>query len=248
MDLQMNHQTYLVMGASRGLGRAVAETLASEGARVYATSRDAKRAGAVADEYGGIGLALDTSQPVSIEQFLQQWGERRLDGIFVNTGGPQPGGFRDVSADDWNLAYHESLLGPAMLVRGLEPFINDGGAILFNTSISVRRPIESLILSNVFRPAVAGLAKSLALEFAHRSIRVNAIAPGRIDTDRIQQLDQKEAERTHASLASIQQAHRETIPLGRSGDPEEFGRLAAFFLSPQSSYVTGEVLVISGGV
>ncbi len=248
MNLEVQGKSYLVMGASRGLGQAVAETLSEEGAVVAVTSRRAETAVKVAKRLGGFGLPLDTGDSASIASFLAAWEERPLDGIFVNTGGPRPGSLEDLSADDWNTAYQQLLLGPARLVQQLKPFLNPGASILFNTSISVRHPISALLLSNVFRPAVEALGQSLAREWAKEDIRVNIIAPGRIATDRIKELDQAEAQRTNTSLSAVRNSHLSAIPLGRLGDPEEFGRLAAFLLSPAASYVTGETLVIGGGL
>ena len=248
MDLNVQGKSYLVMGASRGLGQAVAEVLSEEGAVVAVTSRRAETAVKVAKRLGGFGLPLDTGDRKSITGFLDSWNERPLDGVFVNTGGPRPGDLEDLDASDWMSAYEQLLLGPALLIKGLKRAIQPGGAVLFNTSVSIRHPIPSLLLSNVFRPAVAALAQSLASTWAKRDIRVNVIAPGRIATDRIKELDQAQARRTNTPVSVVREAHLANIPLGRFGDPEEFGRLAAFLLSPASSYITGETIVVGGGL
>ena len=248
MDLQVKGKSYLIMGASRGLGQAVAEALSSEGAVVTVTSRHAETAVKVAKRFLGVGLPLDTSDIDSVSGFLEAWNARPLDGIFVNTGGPRTGDLEDLTADDWTAAYQQLLLGPTMLVRGLKTSLNPGASVVFNASISVRHPIPALLLSNVFRPAIAALSRSLALSWAQQNIRVNVMAPGRIATERIRELEKAQAERDHLSLSEVRQAHLASIPLGRVGEPEEFGRLAAFLLSPQASYITGETLVVGGGL
>ncbi|MCL4520633.1 MAG: SDR family oxidoreductase [Firmicutes bacterium] len=248
MKLEMQGKFYLVMGASRGLGQAVAQALSEEGAMVFLTSRNAEIAAKAAQPLGGVGLSLDTSDSNSIAKFLSEWHRHPLDGIFVNTGGPRPGDLEDLDMEAFTLAYQQLLGGPVQLMKSLKPCLRAGASVLFNTSVSIRRPIPSLLLSNVFRPAVAALAKSLALTWAEDHIRVNAIAPGRIATERIQELDRAQAERTHTPISDIHQAQLAAIPLRRTGNPEEFAKLAAFLLSPAASYITGETIVIGGGV
>ncbi|MCY0877645.1 MAG: SDR family oxidoreductase [Firmicutes bacterium] len=236
MDLDLTGRTILVMGASRGLGRAVKEALVAEGATVIGTSR-----------FPGQEAVLDTSDPASRAAFLASMGEKPLDGMFVNTGGPKPGDLADLSEADWTLAFQQLLLGPTLLVRALLPNLRDGGAILFNTSSSIKVPIPQLVLSNVFRAAVWALAKSLAEELSPRRIRVNVIVPGRIRTERVEALDRHRAQRLGVTLEAVQAEAARQIPLGRYGDPEEFGRLAAFLLSPRASFLNGASYWVDGG-
>lgn len=236
MDLGLMRKTVLVMGASQGLGQAVAEALRNEGAVVIGTSR-----------HPGLEAVLDTADEASRAAFLTAMAGRTLDGIFVNTGGPRAGDFTELTEGDWEQAFRQLLLGPAHLVRALLPQMAPGSSILFNTSSSVKVPIPHLVLSNVFRAGVHALVKSLAEELGPRRIRVNLIVPGRIDTARVQLLDENSAARQGVSVDSVRQHSTAQIPLGRYGTPEEFGRLAAYVLSPQASYLNGAAYWVDGG-
>lgn len=224
------------MGASQGLGRAVADQLRAEGARVIGTSRRA-----------GLEAVLDTGDLESCRALVSSLQEKRFDGLFINTGGPRPGDFTDLSDADWQAAFVQLLQGPLHVVRGLLPHVNDGGALLFNTSSSIRTPIPHLMLSNVFRAGIHAVVKTLVDELSPRAIRVNAIVPGRIDTERVRQLDQATATREATPLDQIQTAMRGRIPMGRYGRDEEFSRVAAFLLSPAASYVNGTASWVDGG-
>lgn len=248
VDLSVSGKRFLITGGSRGLGRAVAEELAREGGSVVITSRRLEVARAVADQIpGASGMALDTGDGESLARFVQQWGNTPVDGLFVNTGGPRPGEFFDLSPDDWIKAFSQLVYGPVLLVRGLSSALVSGGALLFNTSSSIRVPIPNLFLSNVLRPAVEALAKGLSLELAARQIRVNVIAPGRIATERVDELDRSAATRTGMPVEHVRAVSEGAIPLGRYGLPAEFGRAGAFLLSPAASYISGVTLFVDGG-
>lgn len=247
MDLLLQDKRFLVMGGSRGLGHSVVQALSAEGAQVVFTGRNRDHGVSLEKPPGIIGTVLDTADGAQVDAFLEQWGSTSFDGIFVNTGGPKPGRFLDLEPDDWSRAFEQLILGPERIVRGLFPKMADGGSILFNTSSSIRIPIANLLLSNVFRPAVEALAKSLSAELSFKGIRVNVMAPGRIETDRVRQLDQTEAARQGVSVEQIAQRSKLAIPLGRYGQPEEFGRVAAFLLSPAASFVSGVSVFVDGG-
>jgi 3-oxoacyl-[acyl-carrier protein] reductase len=171
----------------------------------------------------------------------------RLDGLVINAGGPPAGKALELSDEQWLASYQLLIGGPLRLLRALVPKINDGGAILFITSTSVRQQIANLDSSNVLRPGVAALAKALARELAPR-IRVNSLAPGRFDTDRIRSLDAGRAKALGISQEEVTAASSKEIPFGRYGEPIELGRFGAFLLSPAASYVSGLAAHVDGAM
>jgi 3-oxoacyl-[acyl-carrier protein] reductase len=248
----------MVAGASRGLGLSVARALAAEGARVSLLSRDqtalCTAAKALEQEQGAEVLAVpgDVRSADSITAWhaatLEKFGG--VDLVFANSGGPPAGaalGFDDAA---WQDGFELLLLSALRVVRTSVPSLRarGGGAIVLATSSSVKEPIPNLGLSTVLRAGVSALAKTLALELAADRIRVNQLVPGRIDTDRVRELDAINAKK--ASLTPEQQKTKAAaaIPLGRYGQPEEFGRAAAFLLSPAASYITGATLQVDGGL
>ncbi len=197
---------------------------------------------------GAVPLAADMGAADTAARVRDAVEERlgRLDGVVVNSGGPPPGHALSLSDDDWTGAFELLIGGPIRLLRALVPLMGEGGAVLFVTSSSVRQPIAGLDSSNVLRPGVAALAKALARELGP-AIRVNSIAPGRIDTDRVAELDSSRAERTGKSIEEVRRESEATIPLGRYGEPEELARVAAFLLSGAASYVSGAAIQVDGG-
>lgn len=243
MDLGLQDKRFLIGGASKGLGRAVAEALAAEGAKVLLASRDAAALQRVADGLGdraaGV-IAVDIADPDAVDRVAAAVDGRLggLDGLLINAGGPPPGDVLGLSDEQWLQAYQLLLGGPIRLLRALVPKMADPSSILFVTSTTVRQPIVDLDTSNILRPGVAAMAKVLARELGPK-IRVNSLAPGRFDTDRVRSLDELRAQTLGVSAAEQKVEMSRTIPLGRYGDPAEFGRLAAFLLSPAASYVSG---------
>jgi 3-oxoacyl-[acyl-carrier protein] reductase len=258
MDLGLNGRRALVLAASSGLGRATATELAREGARVALCSRDLQRARAAADdiaqETGGEVHAFeaDVADGASLEALFENVvGELGgLDVLVANAGGPPPGGFAGTSEDAWDRAYRLTLQSVARSARLAIPHLREagGGSILALASSSVVQPIPNLLLSNVFRPAVRALCKHLAEEYAGDGIRVNVLSPGRIHTPRVDQLDQANAERRGSTPEQVRAEAVAKIPLGRLGEPAEFGRVAAFVSSPAASYLTGIHLLADGGL
>jgi len=256
MDLGLAGKVAMVAGASRGLGYAVARALAAEGARVSVLSRDlsAIRAASQRIEAETGGQALAVAGDVASPEAIVRWHEATLgrfggvDLLFTNSGGPPPGPILGFSDDDWRHAFELLVLSSLRTVRTVVPSMRQGGSILLSTSSSVREPIPNLGLSNILRLSVAGLAKNLALELAPQHIRVNQIIPGRIDTDRVRELDEAAARRVGIPVAEQQSRSIAAIPLGRYGAAEEFGRAAAFLLSDAASYITGATLQVDGGL
>jgi 3-oxoacyl-[acyl-carrier protein] reductase len=235
MDLGLAERVFLVTGASRGLGRAAAEVLVAEGARVVLSSRSQTSLDAAVAALGerAIGVAADNADPTTPERLVraarERWG--RLDGALVSVGGPPLGGVSEITDEQWSAAFDTVFLGAVRLGRVLAGELGDGGSIVFVLSTSVRSPLPDLAVSNGLRPGLAMVATSLADELAPRGVRVNGLLPGAIRTERLAELGSPPPE-----------------PMGRYGEPAEFGRVAAFLLSPAASYVSGAMLPVDGGM
>ncbi|MET9775833.1 SDR family oxidoreductase [Streptomyces sp. NPDC006367] len=247
MDLGLKDRVYVVTGATRGLGNAAARELAADGAKVVVTGRDEKSVAEAAAALGPdvVGVAADNADPEAAARLVATARERfgRLDGVLISVGGPPPGFVADNTDEQWRAAFESVFLGAVRLARTAAAALEEGGVVGFVLSGSVHEPIPGLTISNGLRPGLAGFAKSLADELGPRGIRVVGLLPGRIDTDRVRELDAMSAdpEATRAAAES-------RIPLRRYGAPEEFGRAAAFLLSPAASYLTGVMLPVDGGV
>jgi 3-oxoacyl-[acyl-carrier protein] reductase len=257
MDLGLKNKVALVAGASKGLGYAVARALAAEGASVSISSRDetaiAAAAKRIESETGAkvLSMAVDVRDPAAIDRWIAQAAGTfgGIDALMTNSGGPPAGAA--VSFDDqaWQGAADLLLFSTIRMVRAAVPLMEKrgGGAILVSTSSSVKEPIQNLGLSTVLRASVSALAKTLALELAAKKIRVNQIIPGRIDTDRVRQLDEINAKKQGVSPEEAKQKAMAAIPMGRYGQAEEFGRVGAFLLSDAASYMTGATVQVDGG-
>ena len=249
MDLGLGGRGYLLTGASRGLGLATARALVDDGARVLISSRSADAVSAAAEQLGGapsaFGTAADLADPDAAERLVADARERlgRVDGALISVGGPTPGTVLETDEDAWRAGVESVLLGPLRLVRALVPHLDDGAAIGFVLSTSVRQPIGHLAISNGLRPGLAMTAKALADELGPKGIRVVGLMPGTVATDRI-----TEIEAASGDAAAMRARTEAGIPLRRVGRPEEFGRVAAFVLSPAASYLTGTMVAVDGGV
>ncbi len=257
MDLGLRGKVAVVAAASKGLGKAVALGLAAEGVSVAICSRDRAAIERAAEEIqaktGAATLAVpaDLTDSRAIQDFVRQAAERfgRIDILFANSGGPPPGAFDSLDDAAWERAFALTHLSAVRLTREVLPHLRrqGGGAIVYSTSISVKQPIENLMLSNSIRSAVVLMAKTLVQEVAADNIRVNVVCPGRIYTERIEQLDASRAQRTGLSVAEVARQAETTIPLGRSGRPEEFADVVVYLCSDRASYLTGNVIQIDGG-
>ena len=257
MDLGLKGKVALVAGASKGLGYAVAKALAADGASVSISSRDeqaiARAAKQIEQETGArvLSMAVDVRSKEAIDRWMAHAADTfgGIDALMTNSGGPPAG--PAVSFDDqaWQDAAELLLFSTLRMIRGAVPLMEKrgGGAILVSTSSSVKEPIPNLGLSTVLRASVSALAKTLALELAAKKIRVNQIIPGRIDTDRVRQLDDINAKKQGISSDQAKQKAEAAIPLGRYGRPEEFGRVGAFLLSDAAAYMTGATVQVDGG-
>ena len=246
MDLGLEGRVALVMGGSRGLGRAIAAALAREGARVAVVSRSPGRVEEAAAMIEGevSPFVADSSDldrlaelPAEVEAALGP-----LDVLVLNTGGPPLGGALDHEVEDWEQAYRSLVLAPRVLAGAVVPGMRERGwgRIVNVGSTSTREPIPGLNLSNAHRMAAVGFLKTLAREVAADGITVNAVATGRFATDRL--ADES------GSLEPAEAAAREQVPAGRLGRPEEYGDLVAFLCSERAAYLTGAVVPLDGGL
>ncbi|MFJ4579985.1 SDR family oxidoreductase [Streptomyces echinatus] len=246
MDLGLKDRVYVVTGATRGLGNATARELVADGAKVVITGRDEKRVADAAAELGpnAVGVAVDNADDQAPGRLIAAAREHfgGFHGVLVSVGGPPPGFVADNTDEQWRAAFESVFLGAVRVARAAAAELEAGGVIGFVLSGSVYEPIPGLTVSNGLRPGLAGFAKSIADELGPRGIRVVGLLPGRIATDRMRELDALSAD-PEATRA----ANESRIPLRRYGVPEEFGRVAAFVLSPAASYVTGVMVPVDGG-
>jgi 3-oxoacyl-[acyl-carrier protein] reductase len=258
MDLGLTNKVAMVAGASRGLGYAVARTLAAEGALVSMSSRDAdaisNAALRIRKETGGtvLAVAADVQSPSEIAHWHQMTLDRfeGIDLLYTNSGGPPPGSTLSFDDNAWQRAFELLLMSAVRMIRLAAPqmVLRGGGSILLGTSSSVKEPIANLALSNILRAAVSSLSKTLAIELASKKIRVNQLIPGRIVTDRLRELDEATSKRLGITVEEQQKKMEATIPAGRYGDAQEFANAAAFLLSDAAAYVTGATLQVDGGM
>jgi 3-oxoacyl-[acyl-carrier protein] reductase len=241
MELGLRDQVFLVTGASRGLGLATARELVAEGARVVLAARDAGAVQAAAAQLGdaAVGVAADLADPGTADRLvaaaLQAHG--RLDGALVSVGGPPPGSAMGLDDEQWRGAFDSVFLGPVRVCRAVVAALPpEGGSLALVLSSSVKGPVAGLAASNGLRPGLAMLAKTMADELGPQGVRVNGLLPGKVLTDRLRELGA-----TDDDVPS-------EIPLRRYGDPAEFGRIAAFVLSPAASYLSGAMVPVDGGL
>ena len=256
MDLGLKGKTALLTGASRGLGFAAAEALAKEGVDIAINSRNEEvlsKAGDKLAQYGTrvVSLPGDVTNPQKAEMLvggtIATLG--KLDLLFTNAGGPPPGAFESFNDENWQHAIELSFMSHVRLIRAALPFLrrSESPSVLTVTSISVKQPIPNLVLSNSIRAATVGLTKTLALELGEEGIRFNSILPSWTHTERVENLMKDRAQRKGTSIEDEIQSQNKQSPLGRMAKPEEFGKAAAFLLSPAASYITGVMLSVDGG-
>jgi 3-oxoacyl-[acyl-carrier protein] reductase len=257
MDLQLKGKVILVAAASKGLGYGIAKALAKEGAIVSIASRTASDVEAAATrlreetEANVLWFTCDMSSAQSIQQWVEatRLHAGSIYGVVVNAGGPPAGKFEQFDDATWQKAFELTLMSAVRLIREVLPDMKAArnGSILAVTSSAIKEPIDNLLLSNVLRSGVVGLVKSLANELGEYNIRANNIAPGRIDTDRIVELDTLIATQSNETVSQVKTQQSAAIPLQRYGTIDEFGTAGAFLLSGAASYLNGITLLVDGG-
>jgi 3-oxoacyl-[acyl-carrier protein] reductase len=257
MELNLTGKTALVVASSQGLGFAIAERLVKEGANVMISGRDDDKLRQKANQLESIGggkvayQKTDITNADDINQLVKVTVERfqGIDILVNNAGGPPAGSFEELTDEEWQNSFELNLLSYVRMIRSALPYLKQqGGKILNIASSSIKEPIPGLILSNTFRTGIVGLSKTLASELAQYNILVNTIAPGRIATDRVNHLDQVNADRLGVDRETVASQVKSGIPLMRYGTPEEFANVAAFLLSDANSYMTGSSFLVDGGM
>lgn len=258
MNLQLEDKVALVTAASRGLGYATARALAQEGCHIALCARQEAPLVSAAERLSNdtgvevLPIPADVTEENAADRLaaitLDEFGQ--IDALFVNAGGPPPGGFLDFQPQDWEDAMDLAIQSAVRLTYAVVPVMRRqrDGSILFDTSLTVKHPLDNLILSNSLRMSIVGLMKSLSIELGPDNVRANAIAPGWTRTVRVEQLLADRAARNESTPDAEAATIATDIPLGRMADPKEFGQVAAFLLSPAASYITGVTLLVDGGM
>jgi 3-oxoacyl-[acyl-carrier protein] reductase len=258
VNLDLDNKVAWVLGGSSGLGRASAAALAAEGARVAVSSRDEQvlkqTAAEIAEQTGAtsIGVPLDVTDRGAIDDAARRVADELgpVDILVSNSGGPPPGPFTDIDDDTLVGAFALTAASAWRLTKAVVPGMLERGAgvLVYLTSGSTKEYMPNLLLSNMMRPAVVGMMKTISKELGPQGIRALCVAPGRIETQRLQQLDRIAADRTGRTVEEVRAGLQATIPAGRYGEPREFGDLVAFLASERASFVSGVSVVVDGGM
>ncbi len=259
MEIGLTNKNVVVMASSKGIGKATALEFAKEGANVFLSSRSEASLQETAEEIKQLSgndrvyyQTCDMSSADDIEKLFQEVTRKlgSVDILINNTGGPKAGGFEAVTDEDWYESFEKNLLSYIRTIRAAIPYMknNHFGRIINISSTSTKEVIDDLILSNTFRSGMVGLTKTLARELAPYNILINTVGPGRIKTDRSIELDTIAAEKQGVSLEEITNKYNNLIPIGRYGKPEEFAKIVVFLASSANTYLTGQSLVIDGGM
>ena len=252
MELQLSGKTFAVGGATGGLGKAVAERLLQEGARVVGFARSRDKLNRFGSEYGDrfIAQPTDTSDGIAVRKLGELLLDLKADGCVFNTGGPPSGTIAEVSMKQWDEAYASTFRWKIALTTQLLPMLRQRGSgqLLYLESVSIKQPIDNLVLSNAMRAAVAGFVKTLSREEGKNGIRPNILAPGYHATDRITSILDRAAKLQNEDRAAVERAFLEAVPEGSMGQPDDFAGVAAFLLSPLAKYISGQTITVDGGL
>ncbi|QFF98206.1 SDR family NAD(P)-dependent oxidoreductase [Psychrobacillus glaciei] len=259
MNLGLTNKRVIVLASSKGLGKATALQFAKEGAKILISSRNVEELKKAAEEIKSVSNnhevyfeVCDVTKEDDINRLFQT-ANAKLGGVDIlvnNAGGPTPGGFAQVTDEDWNAAFEKNLLSYIRTIRLALPYMKEQnfGRIVNISSSSTKEVLDGLILSNTFRLGMVGLSKSISREYAGNNILINTVGPGRIQTDRVTELDQMSAEMKNMSLDEIREGFKQIIPAGRYGEPEEFANIIVFLCSEANTYMTGQNIVVDGGM
>jgi len=257
MDLGLKDRVALVAASSKGLGKACAQELAREGARVVICARDPEHLAAAADEIASatgaevLPVEADLTDHAQIRNLVAQTLDLfgRIDVLVTNNGGPPAGYFDGFDDEAWLQAHQLTLMSAVRLIREVLPAMRaqKWGRIVNITSVSVKQPIDNLLLSNVYRPGVIGLAKTLSAQVAADGITINNVAPGYTRTDRVLDLARARAAEGEQTVEEVLTGTAADVPLGRMGQPGELAALVAFLASDKAGYITGATIQVDGG-
>lgn len=252
MELQLAGKTFAVGGTTSGLGEAIARQLIAEGAIVIGTARGAERLTKLATELGAAFIPWpgDLTDPAVVTDLLAFLADRDIEGCVLNAGGPPTGTVADLDLEAWDEAWKSTLRWKIQLTRGLLPQLQarPHGRLLYIESVSIKQPIDNLVLSNVMRAGVAGFVKTLSREVGHSGLTVNVLAPGYHATPRITTVLEESAQQLGTSFDEVAASFTEATALGRLGQPADLAAMAALLLSPAGGYITGQTITIDGGL
>jgi 3-oxoacyl-[acyl-carrier protein] reductase len=253
MDLGLQNCRALVAGASKGLGKACAKSLAGEGARVFICSRNEHELKRAAADIGAAGFSVaDVSRPADVKRVITETVAALggLDCLITNAGGPPTAPFEKAGDGDWDIAYQLNLMSAVRLIREALPALKASGRgrVVNLTGYGVKEPMTDLVVSDSIRAGVTVMAKTIASDLAPFGITVNNIAPGPIMTDRLTEILSARARREGIMPDEQFKRFAETIPVRRMGQPEEIGDLCAYLCAPQAGYITGQTIVVDGGI
>ncbi|MFB5281247.1 SDR family oxidoreductase [Peribacillus sp. Hz7] len=257
MDFQLENKNALILASSQGLGKAIAAELIKEGSNVMLVGRYEEKLVNAQEELQKLGLGkvvytvTDLSKLEDIQALVKKTVDEfgSIDILINNAGGPPAGTFVDMSDEHWQQSFELNLLSYIRTIRESLPYLKQkGGRIVNIASSSIKEPIQGLILSNTFRTAIVGLAKTLSVELGPDNILINTVGPGRIATDRIQYLDKVRADKEGTTQEQLSQQLLKNIPLGRYGEPEEFAKFVTFLVSGANTYLTGQSYLVDGGM
>lgn len=251
MDLQIKEQLFIVGGASSGFGKAITQALVNENAKVIAIARGEEKLLELQSTNPNLIEIIvgDLAEEATLNKLLRTVNSRQIHGMVVNAGGPPAKMVLETNLSDWDLAYKQLLRWKVALTQAIVPKMIDAGygRILYIESISVKQPVENLVLSTSLRLAVVGMVKTLSQEISRTGVTLNILGPGSHDTAAINRLYIKKAEQTGISFEEAKQMGINQIPVGKLGDANDFAGLAVWLLSPQSKFITGQTITVDGG-